>query len=49
MIAKVAKIWSDLGLNYSFASEEDFSGKIDYHQLCISSKPHHPKTFKTNP
>ena len=48
MIAKVAKIWANSGLNYSFASKKDFSGKIDYHYLCISSKPHHPKTFQTN-
>ena len=49
MIAKVAKIWANLGLSYSFSPKEDFSGKIDYHHLCISSKPHHLKTFQTNP
>ena len=26
----------------------DFSGKIDYHRLCLSSKPHHPATSQTN-
>ena len=28
MILKVGKIWANLGLNYSFASKEDFSGKL---------------------
>ena len=43
-----AKIWVNSGPSYSFAPKEDFSGKIDYHHLCLLSKPHH-STFQTNP
>ena len=28
MIVKVAKVWESLGLNYSFAPEEDFLEKL---------------------
>ena len=43
MILKVAKIWANSSLNYSSAP------KGDYHQLCLSGKPHHPATFQKNP
>ena len=49
MTVKVAKVWANSGLSYSLAQKEDFSGKIDYHHLCISSKPHYTKLFQTNP
>ena len=48
MKLKTAGNLCNASLNYSFAPKEDFSGKIDYHRLCLSSKPHHPKTFQTN-
>ena len=47
MIRKVSEIWANFGLNYSFASKGDFSGKIDYYNLCLSGKLHHP-TFQIN-
>ena len=37
-----------MGLNYSFGPKGDFSRKIDYHTLCLYSRPHHPTTFQTN-
>ena len=37
-----------MGLNYSFAPNGDFSGKTDYRDLCLYSRPHHPTTFQTN-
>ena len=45
---KVAKIWANFLLNYSVAPKGDFSGKFDYHNLCLYSRPHHPTTFQTN-
>ena len=48
MILTFAKIWANSVLNYAFTSNEDFPQKINYHHLCLSSKPHHP-TFQTNP
>ena len=42
----VAKIWANSDLNYSFAPKGDFSGKIDYNLLCLSSKLHCPTTFQ---
>ena len=39
---------ANLGLNYSFPPKGNFSGKIDYHNLCLHSRPHHPTTFSTN-
>ena len=44
----MAKIWANLGLNYSFPQKGDFSGKIDYHNLYLHSRPHHHTTFQTN-
>ena len=37
-----------MGLNYLFPPKRDFPGKIDYNNLCLHSKPHHPTTFQTN-
>ena len=42
------KIWANLTLNYSFLPKRDFSGKIDYHNLCLRSRAHHPKTLQIN-
>ena len=33
----------------TLAPKGDFSGKIDFHHLCLSSKFHHPTKFQTNP
>ena len=46
---KLAKFWANSGLNYSFDTKGDFSGKIDYRHLSLSSKCHHPIAFQTNP
>ena len=44
----VAKLCSNLRLNYSFPTKGDFSGKIDYHSFCLHSRPQHPTTFQAN-
>ena len=49
MIMKTAKIWANSVLNYSFSLKGGFSQKIDHYHLYLSSKPHHPTTFQTNP
>ena len=48
IILKAGKMWSNSSLNYSFPSKGDFSGKIDYHNLCLYSRPHNPTTIQTN-
>ena len=37
-----------MSLNYSFPPKGDFSGKIDYHNLCLHSRPHHSTILQTN-
>ena len=46
MLQKAPKIWTNLGLNYPFAPKSDFSGKVDYHNLCLSSQPNILRYFK---
>ena len=48
MIMKVGEIWENLALTYSVTLKEELSRKINDYHLCLSSKPHHPKTFQTN-
>ena len=40
---------ANLVLNYSFTPKVHFPQKNNYHHLCLSSNPHHPTTFQTNP
>ena len=48
IILNIANIWANLCLNFSFPPKGDFSGKIDYHNLCLHSRPRHSTILQTN-